>query len=117
MACRVDVLDEAAVYLSGLNLREYFLNEKAFEKYWECGIVPLQKMFRDEGDRVALPGATTPMLSYGHLAALGATVRYPDDSQPNVERMFDSMEEGIAWMRRDHDFADNDTFRRYARYT
>ena len=117
MKRRVEILDEAAVCLSGLNLRDYFLDEKAFRKYWECGVKPLQLIFHDEIEHVALPSVACPHISYGHLAALGATITYPDDSQPNVERMFESLAEGIAWLRREHDFANNVPFKRYVKYT
>jgi len=113
---RAEIIDEAAVYLSGLTLKEYFLDVKAFRKYWECGVKPLQLIFQDEAEHVHLPGVTCPGISYAHLAALGAYINYPDDSQPNVEAMFDSVEEGVKWMRRGCDFAGNDLFKLYVRY-
>ena len=114
---RAEILDEAAVYFSGLTMDEYFLDEKAFEKYWECGVKPLQLIFRDEKEHVRFPDAGAPAISYGHLAALGARINYPQDSQPNTERMFDSIGEGIKWLRRDRDFGDNGLFKRYVKYT
>ena len=117
IACKVNVLADAAVYLSGLTFDEYYLNENAFEKYWEYGVKPLSLIFHEENAFVNLPGISCPPVSYAHVAALGARLHYPFDSEPNAERMFDSLDEGIGWLRRGHDFTANDLFKRYTAYT
>jgi len=113
---RAEIIDEAAVYFSGLTLKEYFTDERALRKYWECGVNPLQLCFQDEAEYVSLPHISCPGISYAHLTALGAKINYPDDSQPNVERMFDSIEEGVKRLRRECDFSGNELFRRYVKY-
>jgi len=47
------------------------------------------------------------------MVSLGAKVHFPDNSEPNVEPMFSSLEEGIRWLRRDVDFEQNDLFKHY----
>jgi len=117
MNYKVVVLPDAVVYLSGLSFDEYYLDASAFGRFWERGVKPLKLIFNGDSDHVDLPGVSCPHISYGHVAALGAHINYPIDSEPNVERMFDGLDEGIGWLHRDFDYSDNALFRHCVKYT
>jgi len=65
------------------------------------------------GNRLQMPPPNAASISYGHLASLGAKIRYPDNSEPNTEPMFSNIQEGVNWLKRDVDFSANDVFKRY----
>ena len=100
----------ALLYLTGVNKRDFFLEQEACRIVNERGRREILEMF---GDRLRMPAPSCAGLSYGHLASLGARVSFPDDSEPNVLPLFSNLEEGIRWLKRDFDFADNDLFRTY----
>jgi len=114
----VEVSVEELVYLGKVSYGEFYTQPSAFKKAWEPGYRALSEMFGGDGvkEYVAMPHITCPHLSYGHLGCIGAQIRYPDDSEPNMARMVDSVEDGIKWLERSWDFAKSDMFRFYESY-
>jgi len=111
----VEVSVEELVYLGKTAYGEYYTNPSVFRKTWETGYQALREMFADS-EYVSLPGISCPPLSYGHLGCIGAKIRYPEDSEPNMTQMVDSVEDGIKWLERDWDFAKSDLYKLYDAY-
>lgn len=104
------VAQSALIYMTGANQRDFFLDKEVCRRVNDKGRKGVRDLF---GDRVRMPGPMCAAISYGHMASLGAKVIFPDNSEPNVEPMFTSLEEGIRWLKRDIDFERNDLFRHY----
>jgi len=112
----VEIYIDAFIYLSGVGFAEYYTNPAVFKKAFETGRRAVNDMFGDVMEYMSLPGLTCPPLSYGHLGCIGAKMVYPENSDPNMVKMVDSIEEGIKWLERDWDFSKSGLFKLYDAY-
>jgi len=73
---------DAMLYMTGINKRDFFLNKEACRTAYDKGHKAVIEMF---GNRLRIPAPSCVGFSYGHLVSLGAHVKFPDNSEPNVE--------------------------------
>ena len=107
----VEIYIDAVIYLGGVGFAEYYTQPSVFKKAWETSRRSLDEMFGGAMEYMSLPGLSCPPLSYGHLGCIGAKIRYPESSDPNMAQMVDSVEDGIKWLERGWDFAKSDLFK------
>ncbi len=98
----VGIMTETLAMLAGVPLGEFFRNPDAAIEVFRHGRPKARAMF---GPDVALPSVYVPLMSYGHVNTLGCPLTFLDDSEPGVHPAFDSLEQGIAALRRPVDFA------------
>lgn len=104
------VAQSALTSVTKVNLRDFFLDKEVCRMVNDKGRKMIVEMF---DGRLRMPTPSAAAISYGHLASLGAHIRYPDNSEPNTEPMFSNMREAVEWLKRDVDFSQNDMFKRY----
>ena len=112
----VDIVIDAFIYLGGVSVSEYYTRPEVFKKARESGLKALNEIFGGDTERLNVPGLSCPPLSYGHLGCLGGEIRYPENSDPNMTRMADSIEECIALIERKTDFSQSALFKFYEVY-
>jgi len=112
----VEIYIDALIYLGGTGFGEYYTQPSVFKKAWETSRRSLEEMFGGVMEYMSLPGLSCPPLSYGHLGCIGAKIRYPENSDPNMVQMVDSVEEGIKWLERGRNFSESDLFKLYYAY-
>ena len=88
--------------LTGISLRDFSLNLDAGIELFRKGRGLLAEMFGPEVGKCPL---ATPPISYGHLNALGAELIFPEGGEVNYVTPCASVEEGIAFVEQDVDFA------------
>jgi hypothetical protein len=108
----VEIYHDALVYLSGITMKEFFMDKEKCAKAWKNGSEWIHDYF---GDMLPLRNVSGPPISYGHLICLGAPVTYPENSEPNVKPMAGSIDEGIDILERqkDIDYSEKDLFKHY----
>ena len=112
----VEIYIDAAIYLGEVSFVEYYTQPSVFKKAWEKSQKALNEMFGGVIEYMSCPGLSCPPISYGHLGCIGAEMRYPENSDPNMAQMVDNVEEGIKWLERDWDFSKSDLFKFYLKY-
>ena len=100
----------AKLFYTDINRRDFFRDKELCRIVQDVGAKALREVF---DERVSIVPPSCPHFSYGHLSSIGAKLNHPDNSEPNVIPMFDSIEEGIKWLKKDFDFADCDMFRHF----
>ncbi len=88
--------------LAKIPVREYYLNPSACIEAYRKGSPLFRELF---GDEVSLPAVSTPMIKYGHINTLGATINFPEGGEPHHAFIFSSPQEGIEHLQRPVDFA------------
>ena len=112
----VEIVIDATIYLGGVGIGEYYTQPSVFKKAWESSQRMLNEMFGGVMEYISPTGISCPPLSYGHLGCIGAKIRYPENSDPNMTQMVDSVGEGIKWLKRSWDFSKSDIFKLYDAY-
>jgi len=92
----------ALLEVTGVPIREFYLHPNACAEVYRAGRPKIREMF---GECVALPGVSTPPISYGHANALGAPLLFPEGGEVAHEHPFRSLEAAIQALRRPVDFA------------
>jgi len=113
----VDTLFGCMAYLGGASPNELYLTPKLFKQTYETARNKLRDIFGDEFKNINMHPISNSANLYGHLASLGATVTFPEGADFSVSPFVSSVDEGIALLKKDVDFADNDLFRHYMAYT
>jgi len=106
----VSVSKETFPYLSGINMREFFLDPKSCAYAHREGRIKVREIF---GQEVSLPSIAPASLSYGHLACLGAEIIFPESGQPVPKPLYNNIEEAIEALRRPVNFKENKLFKQY----
>lgn len=108
----VEIYHDSIPYLSGITLKEFFLDKVKCAQAWRIGN---QKIYEYFGDMLPLRPIAGPPISYGHLICIGAPVTFPEDSEPNVKPFVDSIDEGIKVLqeKKDIDFSKQPLFQHY----
>ena len=112
-----EIVQDATIYLGGVTVCEYFTQPSVFKKMWETSRRKFDEMFGETREHIIIyPGIHCPAISYGHLGCIGAKIRYPEDSEPNMLQMVDSVDDGIKWLKSGWDFSKSDIFKHYDAY-
>ena len=108
----VEIYHDVIPYLGKISEKEFFLDAEKAAKAWKTANAIIADFFGDLL-KPRTPGAAP--LSYGHLVCLGAPLRIPDDSEPNISHFADNIDDAIAILRdrQGMDFADTDIYRQY----
>jgi len=104
------VAESAMLHLTGANQRDFFLDKEVCRLVNDRGRKKAREVF---GYRPRMPAPSCAHLSYGHMASLGANVRFLDNSEPNVEPMFSNLAEAIRLLKKEEKFAENELFKKY----
>jgi len=91
----------ALLEVTGIPIKEYFLNPSAGIELYRRGEPVLRDMF---GPDVKPAGLATPPVSYGHVNGLGADLIFPDGGEVSHTKIADTLEKGIALARQKVDF-------------
>ncbi|MFH1008679.1 MAG: hypothetical protein V1800_14455 [Candidatus Latescibacterota bacterium] len=92
----------ALLEVTDIPLREFNLNPKACIEAYRKGRPLIRALF---GDKVGLPGVSTPPISYGHPNGLGSKLTFPEDGEVGHAHLYASLEEGIRALKKPVDFA------------
>ncbi len=90
--------------LTETSFGEYNLNPEACIDMFRRGL-PLYRERFPERDIFPDPGLSTPAVSYGHVNGLGSELLFPPDGEVAHTHIYDTLEAGIAALRRPVDFA------------
>lgn len=101
-AWSVAAFHESLVKLTGTPLREVFLSPPACIEVYRKGRPLARELF---GPDVALPGVSTPPISYGHANTLGCKLVFPEGGEVGHEPVYASLAEGVEALKKDVDFA------------
>ncbi|HDJ89392.1 MAG TPA: hypothetical protein ENG40_01690 [Thermoprotei archaeon] len=102
---------EALAYVSGIKLRDFYLDAKSCAHAFYMGRKKLRKIF---GEDIILPNVSVPHLSYGHISCLGSEIIFPIDSAPSLYPIYSSIEEGLRLLiKRKKRFEDCKLFKHY----
>lgn len=83
-------------------IREFNLDPQVCIDCYRRGRPLLREMF---GDQVALPGISTPAISYGHVSGLGSELLFPEGGEVSQTHIYGSLEEGLARLAEPVDWA------------
>ena len=118
----------AVAYLSGIGMRDIFLNKQKCAYAWKTANEELKKYFGNMlptrkpeiltkyfCDFALIRKPVPPAISYGHLISIGAPVTFPVDGEPNVSPFAHSVDEAIDILkeRKGKDFSEHEIFRHY----
>jgi len=92
----------ALLELTGVPIREFYLDPSTCVEVYKEGRPLLREMF---GDEVRLPGVATPPISYGHVNGLGSKLTFPEGGEVAHEHIYASLEKGIQALRKPVDFS------------
>jgi hypothetical protein len=101
-AWHVGVAPGAYMALTGVPIRDYFLDPAACIEIYRKGRPLAREMF---GEEVILAGPSTPAISYGHVNGLGSELCFPEGGEVAHTPIHGSLEEGIAALGTPVDFA------------
>lgn len=89
--------------LIDVKLKDMYLSPEVAAKCFTEGVEIARNMF---GDKIHLPAPAVPAISYIHLAAIGADIKFPeDDGEPNARPAnFSSIDEAIERVEQSVDF-------------
>ncbi|MFQ6047896.1 MAG: uroporphyrinogen decarboxylase family protein [Phycisphaerae bacterium] len=93
---------DALCALVGISKQQLYLDPKAGIEAYRRGRPLLREMF---GPDVAMPGLSTPGISYGHANGLGSRLIFPEDGEVGHTHPYESLEQGIEALREPVDFA------------
>lgn len=93
---------DALRQLAGIPIKEFNLNPKACIETYRRGRPLFKEMF---GPDVAIPGLSTPAVSYGHINALGAELVFPEGGEVSFQPLYQSLDDGIKALGKKADFA------------
>lgn len=82
--------------LTGTPIREFNLDPEACIECYRRGRPLLREMF---GDKVGLPGLSTPAISYGHVNGLGSELLFPEGGEVAQTHIYGSLEQGLTALR------------------
>ncbi len=99
---RVDSTYLALLEITGIKIKEMFLDPSAGIELYRKGRPMLRAMF---GPDVNLPPPVTPPVSYGHVNTLGVELFFPDGGEVNSGTMAGSLEECAGILKKPVDFA------------
>jgi len=88
----VEIYHDVVPYLAGISMHAFFTDAQLCAKAWRIANQKLKDFF---GDLLQPRKPSPPPLSYGHLICLGAPVRYPEDGEPNISPLADSLDQAI----------------------
>ncbi len=97
-------------YLAGLKLDVVYKDYSAWAKALKVGRRRLKEIL---GEDVLVDVPTCTPISYGHIICLGVPVTFPEDSEPGVEPIYNDIDSGIAALKKDVDFSQNELFKHY----
>jgi len=103
----------ALLEITGIKIKEMFLNSEAGIALYKTGRPLIRDMF---GPEILLPAPMTPPISYGHINTLGAELLFPDDGEVNHGTLCNSIEEGIEILQKPVDFTKTGMFPFYLEY-
>jgi len=92
----------ALLEITGINIKEMFLNPSAGIELYRKGRPLLQERY---GPDVGLPSPISPPISYGHINTLGVELLFPEGGEVNHGTLCATLQEGIEILRRPVDFA------------
>ncbi|RLI27229.1 hypothetical protein DRO58_04655, partial [Candidatus Bathyarchaeota archaeon] len=109
---RVSAGHEVLAYISGVKLRDFYMDPRACAHAFREGRRKLKGIF---GEDLRLPRISVPALSYGHISCLGAEIVFPADTAPVPQPVYSSIEEGIRSLCKKRDFSECRLFKHYLR--
>lgn len=89
------------IELTGIPIKEFFLNPSAGIELFKKGIPLLKKIYEKD---VNMPGLCTPPISYGHANCVGVELFFPDNGEVNHGTLADSLDECIRILKKPVDF-------------
>ena len=98
---RVNGCYNAALALSGVPVKDFFLKPEACIEVYKVGLPRLYELC---GDWLPPVAPATPPVSYGHVNCLGSELLFPEDGEVAHTHPYDSLEEGIRRLREPVDF-------------
>ncbi len=87
----------ALLEVTGIEIREFYLNPQAGIELYRKGRPMIREMF---GPDVGLPGVSTPPISYGHPNGLGSKLTFPEGGEVAHEHIYSSLREGIEALKK-----------------
>jgi hypothetical protein len=112
-SCHVSASYLALLEITGIKIKEMFLNPSAGIELYKKGRPLLREMY---GPDVNMPSPSSPPISYGHVNTLGVELMFPDDGEVNHGTMADSLEECVEILKRPVDFPNAGMFPFYMEY-
>ena len=112
-SCHVSATYLALLEITGIKIKEMFLNPTAGIELYKRGRPLLREMY---GPDVNMPSPATPPVSYGHVNTLGVELVFPDDGEVNHGIMAGSLEKCIKILKKPVDFASAGMFPFYMEY-
>jgi len=88
--------------LAGVPLHRLFLEAEAIIEAYKIGSLRVREMF---GPEVVISGPGWAGISYGHANTLGCELIFPEDSEVGVRPIYSTLDEGIAALQEEVDFA------------
>jgi len=92
----------AYLHMSGVPIREHFLDPDACIEMYRKGRPAVRELF---GDDVQLAGVATPHISYGHLNCLGCELIFPAGGEVAHTHVCPSLSAAVELLKRPVDFA------------
>lgn len=83
-------------------IRDFNLDPKACADCFRRGRPLLREMF---GEKVGMPGISTPAVSYGHPNCLGSELLFPEGGEVAHTHLYSSLEQGIKALQEPVDWA------------
>jgi hypothetical protein len=112
-SCHVSATYLALLEVTGIKIREMFLNPSAGIELYRKGRPLIREMY---GPDVNMPSPMTAPVSYGHVNTLGVELLFPDDGEVNHGTLADSLEECVKILKKPLDFASAGMFPFYMEY-
>lgn len=103
----------ALLGITGIKIKEMFLNPSAGIELYKKGRPLLKEMF---GSDVRMPAPSAPPISYGHINTLGVALLFPDDGEVNHGILCDSLQGCVDILKKPVDFAKAGIFPLYLKY-
>jgi len=97
-------------YLADLKLDEIYKSSAACAKAFKVGRKKVKEIF---GPEIITGSPSCAPISYGHIICLGSPVTFPEDSEPGVQPIYKSIDEGIKALKKEIDFRKNSLFKHY----
>lgn len=108
----VEIYHDIAAHLAGISEKEFFTEPEKLIKAWKYATDWTLETFKGRL-KPRVPSAAP--LSYGHLACLGAPIKYSESAEPNVLPATRDIDEAIRMLKdmRSIDFTECPIFKRY----
>ena len=108
----IELYHDLIPWLGGITMRDFFLDGERCAEAWARALPEIERRYPDFGLE---PRVMAAPLSYGHVICLGCPVDFPEDSEPNVRPILNSIDEGIALLEEasSRDFGAQPIYRHY----